>query len=1182
MATLLPKDDKGYSVNLDVNNPRRDEICDFLDSFNALEKFCEVRPSILLKGGWYAMQRENRIQNLDWMAQSAHSFREIHYGILDSKTLIFKTKRFLILNAIKFFNYKTNNIPKTRKDKISDSLKTYVADEAKRQEISTAINKVHIAFTKIAHHFKERDSLKDTLKIFVFLKITQSNIAAIEPESFESLVDIFENLILDIKPRGLTSHKIIDDILLNKNFDEKIIRSICLSGGNPDTKRYFFSKADEIWLKWLWEKGLLDDLKKPALDTSKYSYRLPELEYLTRMVGKEPKMVTEIMNSVTISKETFNPEVVDRFTWIISLLPVEQTKILFPKILRESWVQLMSPFHRSGYEYIKIVEKLKESGDPDALIGLAKIILTPRSKEEVQAINGYISSDKLFYLNDITETGLFDLLLDTRNTEKEKTLALALDVLGKVVTNGKDREVVFKESEPFYLLDVDIFTIEVNNERKSYTKDDIENLIALAKKLIDELFSSACDNPAEVRRLYDTNISGLPDSRTLYKLRLYTATRCPSVFRQEIKTLLFRVFEVGERYFEIEGGAEYHSALIAGFSALDADTAQREYVAKVFEYFGAKLENEDKEKWRREAGLEIVTYIKTYLTKEEIEQSEKLFGKLPEGKKLSPHPEATMGEAGIVAHRSPINVSEFSVEQIVEHLKTDWSPTVLKEQYGGDDFLSPRGTEGLGDALKDDVKKRLDSYLEKINDFFDRDNIAPHYVYSVIRGIEEMLRNKEKISLEQAGKLVDFFEFVKNEGLKTPFKKADDKEWLADWIEVHKVIVDALLYLTENKDLKVSLHSAYRDKIRDIISYLLTIESSPSKEHEKPEYGEPYHVAINSVRGRAYEAFVIFTENDGKALAEDVKSIYRQSLNDESIAVHFVIGRYLATFYFRDKEFIKETLPEIFPKDDPVKKDMYLASWEGYLSNTLYDKLFAEFKNYYEHAIMLDPSVYTERKYTRSLDELLATHLALAYANLDLKIGDPLFDLFWKTPNATRHYEFASFLGRSCLTRDSAGDEWLKENKVSKEKLIEFWNWMLATDIPIDAKAFAGFGFWVNPDKEVIDEKIIVKNLVATLKKSNGEIDWDYGLMQRLKVFAGIDPVNTLEIIKNYLLLDGELNPHRRSPLFSLENEIKEALVIIYKDPTLKSAVKDLVDILIEKGSSSFWGLKDVLGGISK
>ena len=53
-------------------------------------------------------------------------------------------------------------------------------------------------------------------------------------------------------------------------------------------------------------------------------------------------------------------------------------KALFPKILGENWVQLMCPFHKSGYEYVRIVKKLKESGDYDALISLAKIILTPR------------------------------------------------------------------------------------------------------------------------------------------------------------------------------------------------------------------------------------------------------------------------------------------------------------------------------------------------------------------------------------------------------------------------------------------------------------------------------------------------------------------------------------------------------------------------------------------------------------------------------------------------------------------------------------------------------------------------------------------------------------------------------------------------------------------------------------
>lgn len=1167
----------GFSSNLGVGNPRRDEVCAFLDSFNDLESFSTVKPSSLLKGGWHAMLRENRVANPDWMAQSAHSFREIHYGLTDNRKILFQIRRLFVRVAIKVFKYKAKNIPRNRKDKIFDSLKSYVADEAKRQEISTTVNKVHIAFTKIAHHFKERDGLKDTLKILTFLKVSTNTQTEVDPEGYEGLVDIFENLILDMRPRGLLSHQRIDQILAKNERDEKLIRAICFSSQNLDTRLYFFTNSDETWLEWIWEKGLLDEIKKPAIATTKYSYRLPELQFLVRMAEKKPGVVAKIIASVPISKEALNPEVIDRFLWILSLLPVAQIKELLPKILSENWVALMSPYHRSGYEHIKIMEKIKESGDIEALLGLAKIILTPRTKEELHAIEGFISSDKLFYLSDITETGLFEQLLDPANIERETTLILMLEVLSKVVTYGKDREGdSFEESEPFYLLYSDVFSIEINNTRKSYTRDDIENLIAVTRILIEELFTSACGNAVEVRRLYDTHIATLPDSRTLYRLRLYAATRCPAVFQQELKTLLFRLFEVNERYTDIEGGAEYHRALIAGFSALEV-TVQREYMIKVFEYFGAELEDKDMEKWRKNAGLEIVTYIKESLTKEELEQSEKIFGKLPDGQVLEPHPGATMGEAGFVAHRSPVNVADFSIDQIIEHLKTDWSPLVLKEQYNADDFLSPRGTEGLGDALKEDIKKRLDAYLSKLSGFFDRERIAPQYVYSLIRGIEEMLRNKEAITLEQASKLVEFFELIRNEGLRTPFKRSEEKNWLADWIEVHKVIVDALLFLTENKSLREPLHAAHRDKIRDIISYLLTIQGSPSKEHEKPEYGEPYHVAINSVRGRAYEAFVVFAENDGKTLSADVKEIYKATLKDEAIAVHFVIGRYLGVFYFRDKDFVKEMLPGIFPKNDPARKDMYLASWEGYLSNTLYDQLFTEFKEYYEHAIGLDPATYTDRKYTKSLDELLATHLSLAYIYLDFKIGDPLFDLFWKTPNATRHHEFASFIGRSCLTRDQAGDEWLKEHNVSKEKLIEFWNWMLTTELPIEPKAFAGFGFWVNPNKEVIDEKIVVKNLAATLKKSDGEIDWDYGMTQRLKVLAEVDPANTLEIIRNYLLKDGELNPHRRSPLFSLEHEVKEALAVIYKELPLKNAVKELINALIEKGSSSFWGLKDIL-----
>ena len=658
----------------------------------------------------------------------------------------------------------------------------------------------------------------------------------------------------------------------------------------------------------------------------------------------------------------------------------------------------------------------------------------------------------------------------------------------------------------------------------------------------------------------------------MWRLRLFTLVQCPEVFKNELKEVFFKLFSVD--YYEIESGTEYKKALKIGFSYL-SDIDQREYVKNVLSYFSEKSKKDPDKAWIKRTGWEILSSIpQESLTEEEKTDCEKYFDKRPDPK-YEPEPSMKMGEAGIVIHKSPVNLDDFTIDQIITNLKSEWTAERLNEQFKNDDFLSPRGVEGLGDALKENFKKRTSEYLKNINSFFDRDTIHSHFMYSLLRGVEEMLRNKQSLNLEQISQIFGLFEMIKNEGEKNPFKRRDDKSWLIDWIEVHTVITDILLIILSDKTIKKEVHMVHREKIKNLISYLLTIKDSPSKEHEKSEYGEPYHIAINSVRGRAYEAFVVFTENDGEKLADDIKEIYKKVLLDDSLAVRFVIGRYLASFYFRDKEFIISLFPDIFPKDNPSKKDLYLASWEGYLSNTLYDKLFTELKDYYSHAITLDPKDYTDRKYSKGLDESLAIHLALAFIHLGLETENPLFKKFWSTPNIKRHKEFISFIGRSCLTRDQAGDEWLTENKVSKEKLLKFWNWAL--EKVKESEVFSGFGYWINPDKEVLDDKIVVKNLALTIKKSEGNIDWDYGLIRRLKIFSEIDPKNALDVIDNYLLLNGELNPHRRSPLFSLENEIKEALIVIYKESSLKKEVEDLINILIEKGSISFWGLKDVL-----
>ena len=144
---------------------------------------------------------------------------------------------------------------------------------------------------------------------------------------------------------------------------------------NDDAKRFFFSRADEKWLIWLWKKGFLEKLKDKAEDTTRYSYRLPELEYLSRMAEKSPQTVAEIIEATDISKDNFNPEVVDRFLWIIGLLPSEQVVRLLPKIKKEKWVQLMAPFYGFSYQYKTIVEKLEKSEDSESWIKYAEILL---------------------------------------------------------------------------------------------------------------------------------------------------------------------------------------------------------------------------------------------------------------------------------------------------------------------------------------------------------------------------------------------------------------------------------------------------------------------------------------------------------------------------------------------------------------------------------------------------------------------------------------------------------------------------------------------------------------------------------------------------------------------------------------------------------------------------------------
>ena len=973
--------------------------------------------------------------------------------------------------------------------------------------------------------------------------------------------------------KQLELHKKISDFL-KQDIHTAVVETALELLVNEDAKKYFYAEADEGWLNWLWTYGFLNEIKNKVEVTTSYSYRMPELEYLTRMAEKRPAEVAEIINAIKISKENFNPEVIDRFMWIIGSLPAEQIKTLTAKMRDEKWVYLMGVFRKSGYEFERILKKLTEKNDDGSIIELSQAMLLVKSKQEMSEKSDGFGMDDPFYVSDLDASGIFEALSNVKEKNKEKVLQITSGVMTEVIKlSSLDETKVFQYTDLFSLYDIDFFTLEIEDKHSYSYREDIKNLAATIKKIIEKTFSTKCGQPEDAKRLLGY-IDAIPTCRAIWRLRLFALVQCPDVFREELKEAFFRLFGV-DNYYDIEGGVEYQKALKVGFPHL-SDADQRTYVTNIFAYFSKKMEDHQDQAWHRRTGWEILSSICESLTEDEARKCEEVFGSKCDGD-YAPESEVGVGMARVITHRSPVDIASFTVIEIIENLKTKWTQDKLNEQFKDDEFHNPRGIEGLGDAIKEDVKKRTDEYLININSFFDRDKIHSAYIYSLLRGIEEMLRNKQSLTLIQSAQLFGFFDLIRLSGTEKAFRRKNDKSWLADWIEVHKVMTDSLLYILEDKEKKTDVQTKYREQIKDLISYLFTIKDSPSKDQEKGD-SDPHHVAINSVRGRAYEVFVVFTENDGKVLADDVKAIYKKVLADDSVAVRFMVGRYLATFYFRGKDFIKELLPEIFPKDVLTKKDLYLASWEGYLSNTLYDKLFIDLSDYYNHAINLDSKTYTDRKYSKSLDESLAIHIALAYAHLGLELTDPLFEKFWSIPNKERHQEFISFIGRSCLSRDQAGDKWLRENKVSKEKLLKFWDWALAN--VTEPEAFYGFGFWINPNKEVLSDIEVIGRITETLKKSNGGINWDYGLMMRLPIFAEKDGSHALEIVTNFLLdSNGNLNQNRRAPLFSIDKEIKESLDVIYKngDVITKQKVADLIELLIEKGSSTFWGLKDVL-----
>jgi hypothetical protein len=990
---------------------------------------------------------------------------------------------------------------------------------------------------------------------------------------------------------------------------EKIREIISL---NFDARQYFFSKADERWVNWLWDNGLLDVIKEKAEDPTRYGYRTPELSYLVRVASKKPEKVTDIILEVPISKKTFNPEVISQFLRICSTLPASQLARLVQKIKDDGWVELMGPFNDWGFDYEKMLGTLSSANDFDSLLTLIEAVLSVRPYEKSEKKEAIaLSNDKPFYLHDLSYTKVFDYLIAVDNDHAEKALNLAVKVMSQVVLQGgeADPTEVFPVEETFHLFDVDFFSIQLGKKEHLSARDDVRELAAAIKVLAEKLIGENCVDDTEAQRIYDQNIDALPQSRAMWRLRLYVLSICPTAFKNKLKESLFSLFGV-ERYHEIISGTEYENTLKKAFPVF-SEEVKRDYIEKVIGYFSRHAEEKEDQEWHRRYGSDILSTIAEYLLEEEREKAEKAGFTINPGHVPAP----SIGEmrSGFVVNRGPVAQEEFaklSMDDIAKKLCNEWTPEELSNHNTSADFLNPLNAEGVGELLRKDIPERLQEYADNSNLFFERDVLDQHYTYSFLRGIQEAIKNNKQTSANiDWGGLIDLLEVITKSGSDTPFdrerreREKSHDTWLSGWDSVHSAMDDVIqVILKEDGGEMIIDFDKYRDRIFQSISYLLSYPD-PTPQDEEPKTArmtssspsdskqvvtDPFTMAINTVRGRAFQALVLFLHPDGKKykkenkikIADDVKELYEKVLDTENTrAVMFEFGHYIPSFYYRDTAWIHKLIPKLFPTEED-KNHLYLASWEGFLANNLYNEIFNDpnFQKLYERGLRLIKTKEDDRNHFSDPDKGIATHIALAFMHYkECGFDHPLFKLFWERDNASQQSEFVSFVGRSIISGDNARlNKLLEERSETKELLKQLWDWLLKH---YSAKElFMEFGFWVSLEKDIFDSKWLAERVKKTLEKTGGNLDWEYGLTKNIVQLANESPEDTLIIAKSYLLDGGVNGDNRRIPLY-VDNEWHEALTVLYKNDTTKTGTRDLIDSLVREGGSAFWGLKDILKG---
>ena len=477
-----------------------------------------------------------------------------------------------------------------------------------------------------------------------------------------------------------------------------------------------------------------------------------------------------------------------------------------------------------------------------------------------------------------------------------------------------------------------------------------------------------------------------------------------------------------------------------------------------------------------------------------------------------------MGETRVGSIR-PIEPGDLLIKsnaEIVDYLNS------FKEVRGWEE----PSERGLSDAIRKCVTDNPEKFSTDLKPFL---NVHRMYQHSLLWGLWEAWRAKETFEwdeiLKYTLKIVEPNSFWKEE------------EGTGRYNYRNQVIyVIAELIEEGTKDDNHAFSHGLLPEAEKIL--LILAEKTKS---DLSEMNDLVTLVLNSSKGKIFSAMVNYSlryarlnrrEKEDRWV-ESIKADFEKRLNREfesSLEFSFILGEYLPNLYYLNKEWVKNNINQIFPKD---KEIYWKAAFTGYLSysHRIYKEIYFLLRENKHYAKAVKTDFQDE-----DILERLVQHICIGYIEGWEKLDDrnSLISKLIENKSASQLFEIVSFFW---MLRDKLTDKIRVRVKPLWRELFEI----------------------VSPNIENQESQKIISELSNWLSLID-EIDED--TFEWLKLSARY--IGYTSFFIEYLLKHAPTGPEKVGEIY-----LEMLNAGVYPDYK-KENIKDIVQTLYEKGQREF------------